>query len=255
MNYRFMLLIIFLLIFLNPFMSVAEHMVETNVEKPVKESISIRQKTQRQQEKWRDNRGKMILVLETLQQEKQGLLLEKDRLVKEVQAAKDRIVVKEKELSGIQEISVKIMPFLEETIQWYGEDIETLPFLQKERRTRLARIATLMHDPDITISEKFRKMLEALLIEAEYGTTVEVNKESIELDGKPVLVTLLRLGRLNLFYQTLNKEECGFYNIAEARWERLAHEDNRPIGQAIEMGLKRRPVEMVMLPVGRVVLP
>ncbi len=255
MNYRFTLLIIFLLISLNPSMSMAEHMVETKVERPVKESISIRQKTQRQQEKWRDDKEKMIHVLESLEQEKQGLLAEKERLAKEIQAAKDRISVKEKELSGIKEISVKIMPFLEETIQWYGEDIETLPFLQKERRTRFDRIATLLHDPDVTISEKFRKTLEALLIEAEYGTTVEVNKESIELDGKPVLVTLFRLGRLNLFYQTLNRKECGFYNIAESRWERLANEDNKPIEQAVEMGLKRRPVEMVMLPVGRVVLP
>ncbi|MBU1567791.1 MAG: DUF3450 domain-containing protein, partial [Proteobacteria bacterium] len=94
--------------------------------------------------------------------------------------------------------------------------------------------------------------LEALLVEAEYGNTIEVYQETIGLDGREVLVDIFRLGRVGLFFQTLDQKSCGFYNVAIAAWQPLATAYNRTLLAAMEIGAKRRPVELLTLPLGRI---
>ena len=229
--------------------------VKNKVEKPVRDAISIRQDTQQKREEWMEERDTMLRELERLEKENQELTERRDQLASKVSATRERITNKENEHQGVKQISEDIRPFLEETLAWLASETKSgLPFLAKERRDRVTRLQALMDDPDVPVNRKFRKIMEALLIEAEYGTTVEVSNETIELDGEPVLVNILRLGRLNLFFQTLNGNRCGLYNMATSGWEELPREENRNIKMAADMALKRRPVEFVNLPVGRVVV-
>jgi hypothetical protein len=96
--------------------------------------------------------------------------------------------------------------------------------------------------------------MEALLVETEYGTTIEVYQQTIPLSGEETLVNIFRLGRLRLFYQTLDKQECGFFNPAQKVWEPLGNTHLKTIQAAIDMGLKRKPVEILTLPIGRIVV-
>lgn len=68
--------------------------------------------------------------------------------------------------------------------------------------TRLTRLVELRDDPEVPVSEKFRKVLEALLVETEYGNTIEVYQETINTGGGEMLVDIFRLGRVGLFYQS-----------------------------------------------------
>jgi hypothetical protein len=110
-----------------------------------------------------------------------------------------------------------------------------------------------MEDPEVSVSEKFRKAMEALLVEAEYGSTIEVYQQTIAVDDAPSLVNVFRLGRISLFYQTLDQKRCGFYDVAAAAWRPLPTAFNRCLQTAIEIGAKRRPVELLTLPLGRMV--
>ncbi len=229
--------------------------VQKKVERPVRQSIDIRKDTQRHREKWLEERDRMVRELDRIENENRQLETDRKNLFAQVTGTKERIARKQHELQGIRQISRDIEPFLQETFQWLEHECSTgLPFLKKERQERLERLRALMDDPDCSISEKFRKLMEALLIEAEYGTTVEVSSENIDLAGESVLVNILRLGRLNLFYQTLDRSACGFYNMASKRWEQLPKRYDRAINMAVDMALKRRPVELVNLPVGKVVV-
>ena len=229
--------------------------VKKRVEKPVRDSISIRQDTQKVRAEWLSEKQKMLGEIERIEAENTELTTRREQLVAQVSSAKERIASKEKELKGIRQITENIHPFLKETLAWLeAETGEGLPFLTQERKKRVGRLRALLDDPDVPVSEKFRKIMEALLIEAEYGTNVEVTSQSILLSGEPVLVNILRLGRLNLFYQTLDGSVCGYFNVAENGWKELAREYNRNIKLAMDMALKRRPVELVNLPVGRMVL-
>jgi len=230
--------------------------VKNQVEKPIRNAISIRQDTQQNQETWMKERDNLLRELESLELENQEITVQRDQLAAQISDARERITHKKSELQGIRKIAEDIKPFLEETLAWLESETDRgLPFLEKERRERVTRLRVLMDDPDISINRKFRKIMESLFIEAEYGTTVEVNNDRVELEGEPVLVNVLRLGRLNLFFQTLDGNSCGFYNMATARWELLPEKDSRNIKMAVNMAQKRRSVELVNLPVGRVVVP
>jgi len=227
--------------------------VKNQVEKPVQDAISVRQKTQQEREKWLADREKMLKELEGLEAENSSLATLCQSLDEEVSSAEDRILLKERELQGIRQIKNDIQPFLHETLEWLSAETEQgLPFLSDERKKRMDRLRGIMDDPAVSISEKFRKIMETLLIEAEYGTTVDVGRKNITLSGEPVVVSVLRLGRLNLFYQTLDGSRCGVFDVALHRWKDLSREYNRDIRLAMDMALKRRPVELVNLPVGRV---
>ena len=222
------------------------------VKKPVREAIDTRQNTQKEKEKWRDQRRKLVAVYEQLQQEQKQLQDRKEDLQHQIIATRDRIALKKKQLEDIEQISTQITPFLQELADRLRQLVSGgMPFLTAERDQRIARLTGFIKNPEMSVSEKFRKAMEALLVEAEYGSTIEVYQQTIELDNAPSLVNLFRLGRISLFYQTLDQKRCGFFDVAAADWRPLPAAFNRSIQTAIEIGTKRRPVELLTLPLGR----
>lgn len=222
------------------------------LKKPVAESIRIRQTTQQDEEKWREDKEKLLTRYDGLTASKKQLTERQTALEERVHGAKARIAVKEKELADSQRLQQEIIPLIQSLTSELQEFVAgDIPFLAEERGTRLARLTELRDDPQVTTSEKFRKVLEALLVEAEYGNTIEVTRETISLDGKDTLVDIFRLGRVGLFYQTLDQKSSGSYDVATKAWKPLAWDYKRDLTTAMEIGAKRRPAELLVLPLGR----
>jgi hypothetical protein len=226
--------------------------VGDRVEKPVREAIDIRQKTQKERELWREERRKLVDAYEESQRVQKQLEAQKESLTRTSAAVRTRIADKAKQLADIEQISVQIQPFLSELIQRLHQQFnDDMPFLPGERGQRLDTLDRLIMDPHVAVSEKFRKIMEALMVEAEYGRTIEVYQETIEVENREILVNIFRLGRIALFYQTLDQKHCGFYNVASGAWSLLPKSYNSVIQTAMDIGLKRRPVELLTLPIGR----
>ncbi len=226
------------------------------IAKPVDQAISIRQATQKQEEKWRLEKEKLTARFELLGQRLRRLRARAGQLRERSEAAKTRIAAKQKQLDDIRQISAQIVPCLKELNRQLKQLVAgDLPFLLRERRERLRRLDALLQDPDVTASEKFRKVTEALQVEAEYGTTIEVYQQSIDIDGRNRLVNIFRLGRIGLFFQSLDRRTCGFFNVAENSWQKLPPKYNHSLAAAIDMGARRRPVDIVTLPLGRLATP
>ncbi|WP_462267528.1 DUF3450 domain-containing protein [Desulfobacter sp.] len=229
--------------------------VEKEIEAPVHEAVGIEQKTQAREVNWRTEKEKKRLAFEAL--EKELAMLEKER---NTEAARRTALIanisrKMKQLEDIAEIEGRMSPFLCELLDKIKTlNARDLPFLQEERQKRIQALEELNTNPQVPVSEKFRKMMEALLVETEYGTTIEVYQQTIPLSGEETLVNIFRLGRLRLFYQTLDKQQCGFFNPAQKVWEPLEDTYLKTIQAAIDMGLKRKPVEILTLPLGRIMV-
>jgi hypothetical protein len=114
---------------------------------------------------------------------------------------------------------------------------------------------SLLADPGVTVNEKFRKTVETLMVEAEYGRTIEVYQDTITVAGQPLLATIFRLGRIGLFYQTLDHRRSGMYDVAAKAWNPLPDAYNAVLGTAVDIGAKRQPVELLTLPLGRMAIP
>ncbi|MFN2354521.1 MAG: DUF3450 domain-containing protein [Desulfopila sp.] len=225
------------------------------IRKPVDESISIRQNTQKSEVQWQSDKEKLLARYDQLTETVEHLSRKRQALTQKIDNTRNRIAVKQKELDDIEQIQSEITPLIASVVKEIEQFTATdLPFLSEERDARLQRLIEIRDDPEVAVSEKYRKVMEALLVEMEYGNTIEVYQETITTDNREMLVDIFRLGRIALFFQTLDHKTCGFYNVASATWQALPTAYNRTIGAAMEIGAKRRPVELLTLPVGRMQL-
>ncbi|MBI9089676.1 MAG: DUF3450 domain-containing protein [Desulfobacterium sp.] len=225
-----------------------------DVKSSVKQAVNIRQETQKTQEQWFREKETLTAEYLALEQEHQRLLDQQQQLMKEQSLQETTVEQLHLALKDIQEITTGLDPFLKTVLQ----EIETLvatdsPMLKQERKNRVAKLATVIQANDVPMSEKFRKTMETLFIEADYGNTIEVYQEKIRFENETVLADIFRLGRLSLFCKTPDGKRTGVYDPATAAWQPLPASFNQEIARAVEMGSKRRAVDFLTLPLGRVV--
>ncbi len=243
---------IIILVIANPVMG--EYLSE-KIKKPVKKSIEIRQMTQKEEDKWAEEKAKMQAEYKELKHVRENLLAVNKRLNRGIDVHREEIGSIEGKIKEIERISEELLPCLFETLKRLEEyTASSLPFLPKEREHRLKGLRRTLEDSKISASEKFRRIMEALSVEAEYGNTVEVYQERIDIEGKNILVNIFRLGRLSLFFQTLDQETTGFYNPACTAWVQFSRRCNREINKAIEIAVKKRSIDLLTLPLGKVVV-
>lgn len=153
----------------------------------------------------------------------------------------------------LQEIEVtqrEIVPLLvrmfERLDQFVALDV---PFLPEERQTRLTRLQGTLDDADATVAEKYRAVMEAYQIEANYGRTIEAYRGTIAVNDEEQTVDLLRIGRLALVYRSLDGEEVGQWNHEARLWEPISGQYLRAINRGLEVAEKRAVPQLLELPI------
>jgi hypothetical protein len=232
--------------------SIAEQVTD-KIKKPVEDSILIRQNTQRDIEKWSEKKSMLNDEYDLLVENEKRLIIEHKHLIQEFEAMQNRIIDLGNQIMSMEQISEKLKPFLYDIYVRLLDSVDQgAPFLKEERSERLGNLKKTLDDTQIVLGEKFRKVMEALFIEVEYGNTVEVYQEKILLNNENILVNVLRLGRISLFFETLDHQTSGYFDLAENQWKSLPQSANRDIRIAMEIGSKRRPADIVTLPLGRI---
>ena len=131
---------------------------------------------------------------------------------------KDKIQIIEN-IRNTRHTDKQIVPLMLEMLSALEQFIQLdLPFLKTERQERLKTIKTLMDRADVTVSEKYRKIMEAYHTEVEYGRTIGVYQGLKNIEGKELTVEFLRLGRLSLIYQTLDSSYQAYWSQKEKKW-------------------------------------
>lgn len=125
-----------------------------------------------------------------------------------------------------------------------------LPFLEDERRTRIAALRAMMERADVLPAEKFRRVLEAYQVEIEYGNTIEAYKGRVEIDGRTHEVDFLRIGRIALLYQGRDGAYTGAWDRQSGQWRRLTGDlYRREVARGLRMARKQAAPDLLMLPV------
>ena len=175
------------------------------------------------------------------------------QLAKLVKQQKISLSSIQRQLENAEETKRSIVPFINKMIATLEKFVRLdLPFLLDERRQRIATLKQIVNLPDITLPDKYRRVMEAYQIEIEYGRTIEAYNDTIIVDGKDYTVEILRVGRLLMTFQTSDGDFSGIWNKHSKAWRKLPSEYNRSIKQGLLIAKKQAPPELIKLPISPV---
>lgn len=155
--------------------------------------------------------------------------------------------------ASVDEVSVierQITPLMLRMISSLEKFIELdVPFLPEERAQRLATLEQLMERANVDVSEKFRRVMEAFQIEADYGRNIEAYNGSMTVNGQSQDVEFLRIGRLTLIYKTRDGSQMGLWDQQQQQWQELDQSYAADVREAIRIARKQLAPDLLMLPV------
>jgi hypothetical protein len=159
---------------------------------------------------------------------------------------------KEQISASIGEVTViqrQIVPLMDRMIAGLEQFVDLdVPFLEEERKGRVDTLKTLLERQDVTVAEKYRRVMEAYQIENEYGRTIENYKGSLEVDGLVREVDFLRIGRVALIYQTTDGQRQGVWDQKAGEWKALDSEYRNRIRQGFRVARRQIAPELLILP-------
>ena len=155
-----------------------------------------------------------------------------------------------KQLDQFALIERGIVPLMLDSIEILDKFIDLdVPFLLEERKDRVARLRIIMNLSDVTVSEKYRQIMDAYQIETTYGRDIEAYTGLLEIDGESRQVDFLRIGRTSLTYQTPDQEETGFWNKQAGQWEKLPNKYQNYVTQGLRVARKQVTPNLLELPI------
>lgn len=164
------------------------------------------------------------------------------------------------ELQTLEVTRRHILPLMARMVevldQWVRLDT---PFLPEERRLRVDSLRGLLGRTDVPLAEKFRRVVEAYRIEAEYGLSIEAYAGSLsagEGTGEGTQsVNFVRVGRVGLYYLSLDGRRAGVWDSRAGTWRELPEQHRAGIEHAMEIAQKLAPPDLVRLPLPRATGP
>jgi hypothetical protein len=158
-----------------------------------------------------------------------------------------------RQAASAQIIQQQIAPLLRKMVDTLDSFIKLdTPFLKSEREARLQSLQALLDRPDVSLPEKFRRVMEAYQVEAEYGRTIEAYTSALDQDQKEDeqdrTVNFLRVGRVALFYVTLDGSEVGYWDPGSKRLQPLPNEYRDSIAQGLRIARKEITPDLIKIP-------
>jgi hypothetical protein len=172
-----------------------------------------------------------------------------EQLAIQVRAQEEELASIERQLSEIEGTSRDVLPMMQRMVDTLDEFVKLdVPFLPEERSKRVATLREILNRADVSISEKYRRILEAYQIEMEYGRTLDSYKGELgEGDGRRT-VEFVRVGRIALVYQTLDGNETGYWDQDQKKWVR--DDDYRSaVRAALAVAKKEGAPDLLEIPV------
>lgn len=224
---------------------------------PLSQSLTISRDNNRQEARVQhridqldDETQAMLDEYQRLSRELEVLTSYDDQLERLISSQEDEKVSIHKQMASLEQTKRNVVPLMLEMVQWLESLIEAdRPFLQDERRMRVRQLKALMDRADISVGEKFRRVLEAYQIEITYSRTIESYRGELDNGEDIRTVDFLRVGRVGLYYQTLDRREVGHWDAKQGRWIKLPDDYHRPIRKGLQVARKQAAPELLRLPV------
>lgn len=166
-----------------------------------------------------------------------------------ISSQRDELISLQNQINSIEDTKREIYPFLSRMVVALEKFVMLdIPFLKEERSNRISRLKNNLDRSDITLAEKLRQIFEAYRIELDYGRTIESYQSTINLNDINQTLRFLRVGRIGLFYISMDYSACGFWNQDDKKWQSLNDDFLYSIKQEIDIAEKKLPPDLLKLP-------
>jgi len=163
------------------------------------------------------------------------------KVIEDLNGSIDQVTVIERQVQPL------ILRMLEGLEQFVALD---LPFHTEERQKRISDLRANQDRADISVAEKFRQVLEAYNIEAEYGRKLDTYVDALNVGGQERQVNILVVGRVALMYQTTDTKLTGAWDQQNGTWVELdAGEYRAAVLKGIRIAKKQASIDVMELPV------
>ncbi|MDE0489173.1 MAG: DUF3450 domain-containing protein [Gammaproteobacteria bacterium] len=155
-----------------------------------------------------------------------------------------------RQINEFGDLEQGIVPLLMDMVEDLDRFISLdVPFLPDLRRNELTYIRDVMDRSDVSIAEKYRRVMGAYQLEAGMGRNMESYPGELEIGGVNRKVDFLRVGRVLLAYQTPDREETGYWDTRTQEWRALDDSYRGPITTGIRMARRLAPPDILTLPI------
>lgn len=122
-----------------------------------------------------------------------------------------------------------------------------LPFHQEQRLAAVLQLKQRLDQPDLSMAARLRLLLEAYRLEQDYGVTIEAWRGPLA-EEEGLSVEFLRIGRIALYYQTLDGERSGAWDRQAGDWVALDAGHNRGLSRALRVARNQSAPQLLELP-------
>ncbi len=176
------------------------------------------QKVQEHIDQLDDETEKLLAQYRQLTAETESFTAYSTQLATQVQSQLDEMENTNRELAEIETTTREVMPLMQKMLDTLDRFVVLdVPFLLEERSKRVATLKEMMSRADVSVSEKYRRIVEAYVVEMEYGRTIEAYEGKLAGTDERT-VQLLRVGRVSLLYQTMDGKETGYWDVDKKAW-------------------------------------
>ena len=208
------------------------------------------QQTQKRIDAASDETRKMLEEYRLLSRELEALAVYNGQLERLVNSQAEEETSLAQQIVEVDHTQREVVPLMLRMLDGLDTFISAdIPFLPAERRQRITQLRALMDRADVSVAEKYRRILEAWQIEMEYGRTIETYREDIEADAITRSVDILRVGRVGLYQQSLDGKLASYWHDDSGQWLPLAGQDRLAIRSAMRVARKQVAPELLRLQV------
>lgn len=207
-------------------------------------------RSQEQIDRIADETRRMFDEYRAAMQEVEQLRIYNEQMARQVANQEREMANLQRQIDDFEQIERGITPLMArmvDTLQRFVA-IDT-PFLPAERAARVSTVLEIMDDANVAVGERYRRLMEAYTIEMDYARNLDAYTGMLDFGGREREVNFLRVGRLALLYQTLDRTETGYWDAQNSAWAILGDEFRTPVNEGIRMARRLAAPNLIHLPI------
>lgn len=152
-------------------------------------------------------------------------------------------------MDQVDMINRQIVPLMTRMIDGLERSIQLdIPFLIDEREERVQNLRDIMERSDVSVAEKFRKVMEAYQIEMDFGNSGEEYEQTLDIEGETRAYNMLRIGRVGLYFQSDDATVTGYWDDDARGWV-IDNSIRNEVRKGLRMAAQRIAPELFIIPV------